>query len=79
MNSSENKKVILDQKEMSEALKSIARQHGIHPVTLGQRILRAETAAIAAATLVGQQLGAGNPELAVKAGWRPPQRGDGIT
>ncbi|MEJ2748548.1 MAG: RsmE family RNA methyltransferase, partial [Anaerolineae bacterium] len=35
----------------------LARQRGITPVTLGQRILRAETAAIAAATLVMHALG----------------------
>jgi 16S rRNA (uracil1498-N3)-methyltransferase len=35
----------------------LARQRHIHPITLGQRILRAETAAIAAATLVMHALG----------------------
>lgn len=35
----------------------LAQQHHIQPVTLGQRILRAETAAITAATLVMHQLG----------------------
>lgn len=35
----------------------LARQHGVTPVTLGPRILRAETAAIAAVTLIMAQAG----------------------
>jgi 16S rRNA (uracil1498-N3)-methyltransferase len=34
----------------------LARQHGVHPITLGPRILRAETAAIAAALLTLYEL-----------------------
>lgn len=36
---------------------SLAQQHNIRPITLGQRILRAETAAIAAVTLTLYELG----------------------
>jgi 16S rRNA (uracil1498-N3)-methyltransferase len=35
----------------------LAQQHNIHPVTLGQRILRAETAAVTAVTLTFYELG----------------------
>jgi 16S rRNA (uracil1498-N3)-methyltransferase len=36
---------------------TLTQQHNIHPITLGQRILRAETAAIAAVTLTLYELG----------------------
>ena len=36
---------------------ALAREYGIRPVTLGPRILRAETAALAAATIVLSELG----------------------
>ena len=36
---------------------TLAQQHNIHPITLGQRILRAETAAIAVVTLTLYELG----------------------
>ncbi|MCB9418472.1 MAG: 16S rRNA (uracil(1498)-N(3))-methyltransferase [Ardenticatenaceae bacterium] len=36
---------------------SLAQQHNIHPITLGQRILRAETAAVTAVALTLYELG----------------------